>query len=161
MDKAFREFLVWFDGFCENVEKVPNQKQWNRLMAKLFAAAGQSQFEDPVAPGAVGAAVPVVSQVEPAGTAPAPAALSAEPSEAEIDQLVADIKRRGESGIVTTVPTTETVWRLQYKMRLKELGMEDADAKDQTKLAVYNANIDARKQATADYHFYYPGTDAA
>lgn len=32
---TFHDFLVWFDGWSENIEKQPNEKQWKRLCAKV------------------------------------------------------------------------------------------------------------------------------
>lgn len=32
---TFHDFLVWFDGWSENIEGQPTAKQWDRLRAKV------------------------------------------------------------------------------------------------------------------------------
>lgn len=32
---TFHDFLVWFDGWSENIEGQPSSKQWERLKAKV------------------------------------------------------------------------------------------------------------------------------
>lgn len=29
------EFKAWFDGFCENLEGTPNEKQWQKIIEKV------------------------------------------------------------------------------------------------------------------------------
>lgn len=35
MTTAFHDFLTWFDGWSENIETVPTERQWGRLKEKL------------------------------------------------------------------------------------------------------------------------------
>jgi hypothetical protein len=30
-----RDFLNWFDGFAENIDKTPNQKQWDKIKQRV------------------------------------------------------------------------------------------------------------------------------
>lgn len=32
---TFHDFLVWFDGWAENIDGTPTEKQWTRLKAKV------------------------------------------------------------------------------------------------------------------------------
>lgn len=42
---TFHDFLVWFDGWAENIEERPTEKQWQRLRDKVskIAAAEPAQ----------------------------------------------------------------------------------------------------------------------
>ena len=59
------DFLTWFDGWAENIDKAPTAKQWERTKAKVEQTRA-------IAPGAV-------SQVSPAA-APAPPPPPAKPT---------------------------------------------------------------------------------
>jgi hypothetical protein len=34
---ALRDFLSWFEGFSENLEKAPNAKQWEKVKERILA----------------------------------------------------------------------------------------------------------------------------
>jgi hypothetical protein len=37
-----QEFRAWFDGYCENIENKPSQKQWDRIKSRVGEMDGQS-----------------------------------------------------------------------------------------------------------------------
>lgn len=53
---ALRDFRIWFDGWVENIEQCPTQKQWERLRDRILALDTTAQPEPqqaviaPVAP---------------------------------------------------------------------------------------------------------------
>ena len=30
-----KEFKAWFEGFCEGIEGIPNEKQWEKIKEKI------------------------------------------------------------------------------------------------------------------------------
>lgn len=42
MSNAFHDFLVWFDGWSENIYEQPSPQQWERLKAKVASIAASS-----------------------------------------------------------------------------------------------------------------------
>lgn len=32
---SLRRFLDWFEGYAENIDKCPNDKQWQRIVSKI------------------------------------------------------------------------------------------------------------------------------
>lgn len=141
MDQATREFLIWFDGFCENVDEVPTAKQWNRVLMKIGEMADLAKAEP--APVPVSQAVPAL---QPTGAVPV--AESVEPP----------------STVVQLPQVPRDMYRIQYRQRLKELGIDDeSDLNDFVRLAMeqYNVNLDPRKEATRFFNTMFPGTNAA
>jgi hypothetical protein len=37
---TLQEFKSWFDGFTENIEKIPSQKQWKRIQERVAEIDG-------------------------------------------------------------------------------------------------------------------------
>ncbi len=91
--------------------------------------------------------VPVEPAAPPTAAVPLPVLVAAEVPSAAIVELP---------------QTDERSWRRSYRMRLKELGMDDeGDLKDFTALATYNSQVDPRKQAAQDWNQLFPGSNAA
>jgi hypothetical protein len=63
------DFLTWFDGWSENIEKQPNDKQWARLCAKVAEVrkAEPVPVAVPLVPPAGWPAVAPVAPPEPVG----------------------------------------------------------------------------------------------
>lgn len=57
---ALRDFLNWFDGFQENIETAPSEKQWGRVRERIEAlrAADAASPSPPVPPIPQAALVP-------------------------------------------------------------------------------------------------------
>ena len=34
------EFFAWLDGYCENIERAPSEKQWKRVIGKINEVRG-------------------------------------------------------------------------------------------------------------------------
>lgn len=51
MTDALADFLSWFDGFSENIETAPNEKQWARVKERIAkirtGAVGSPQVTAP------------------------------------------------------------------------------------------------------------------
>ena len=50
-----RDFLNWFDGFAENIDKTPNTKQWTKIKERVLAlkdAKGVDAVEVSTSPAA-------------------------------------------------------------------------------------------------------------
>ena len=50
-----RDFLNWFDGFAENIDKTPTAKQWTKIKERIAALQGSAptlSIPQPVKPAA-------------------------------------------------------------------------------------------------------------
>ena len=65
---TFHDFLVWFDGWQENIDAQPNAKQWDRLRAKIAEVretAGSEPQTTEVASAPAAPKVPPIEQLKP------------------------------------------------------------------------------------------------
>jgi hypothetical protein len=62
-----RDFLNWFEGFSDNLDKAPTAKQWEKIKERLLALK-----DEPEAAAAPQAALPVQPVAVPAGVDPDP-----------------------------------------------------------------------------------------
>lgn len=97
-------FLAWFEGYAENINGRPTQKQWDRVVTKIKAIRAPVMREE----------APVTRSV-----APAPSAALAQ------DQAPDPFAKPPPSE-----PATEEEWIAQYIEALVDLGLDEDSAKD-------------------------------
>lgn len=66
------QFLAWFEGFSENIEGAPTEKQWDRLKQKLAQLEPETSFQPVSTPKRAPAQVPHVAPPAAPVTAEAP-----------------------------------------------------------------------------------------
>jgi hypothetical protein len=49
--RDFHEFLLWFDGYCENIEAAPTDKQWARIKAAVDSIREPAAAQPPAPTG--------------------------------------------------------------------------------------------------------------
>lgn len=172
MDKATREFLIWVDGYCENIEAVPTEKQWKRFMGKIAELAELAKVEPEImVPAPLQAAG--LDYSSPVRMAPDVALNpNAQPTDEEIAAAAREAIERAASTPRAVAPSESVVrmsgerptrngWMMSYRLKMKELGIDASDLDDVVKLATFNPDIDARRQAAADFNQMYKGANAA
>jgi len=60
MTFSWRDFQIWFEGFSENIEGSPSEKQWERVCKRIADVSG-----GPDVPAPVQAVVPAAPPAEP------------------------------------------------------------------------------------------------
>jgi hypothetical protein len=68
---SLRDFLNWFEGFSENLDKAPTAKQWEKIKERILALKDAPELAMVVAP-AVLANFPPPAQTLPADVDPDP-----------------------------------------------------------------------------------------
>lgn len=101
-----RDFLNWFEGFSENLDKAPNAKQWAKIKERLLALKDYAEAAEAAAPP-VSTSVAVQAQASPGVPAP-PQNESADP-------------------VPGGTHTTER-WKRQVKAALEEAGFDPESA---------------------------------
>lgn len=96
-----RDFLNWFDGFAENIDKTPSAKQWAKIKERVAALRD--------APPASTAAAP-----KPAAAAPPPPAPKAKPVYPFIiDEQGYARKGKGDKRRITPDEVTDALYDLR------------------------------------------------
>lgn len=88
-----KRFLAWFDGYSENIEGAPSEKQWARIKEEIGkiseGAATAMPYKDPSP--ALNRLATDVAAAAPAGPVPPP------PASPDLLKQLADLKAKGRA----------------------------------------------------------------
>ena len=125
------EFFAWCEGFCENIDKEPNAKQWKTLRAKLSDMAKLTS-----------------NGADDFAAAPAQPSLKSNAG-ATVVQLPVQPK----------IPNTKPAWLAAFTAALLEQGCDLESAKEFAKDVQWNKDIDPKESAQETFNqFVKPGS---
>ena len=105
---SFHDFLTWFDGWSENIEGQPSEKQWARLCAKV---ADVRAVQPAPEPAAIRVQAPVVA------------------SHAD-DEIEPEMERRERPLKVVRKVDPRIGWRAKFLGTLMEIGYDQDSANE-------------------------------